>query len=69
MNRGGTLSSISSSSFSSRRVRVLTELPSGEVTFATSLEPTSMADSFTFLLAPLSDAFLHNRMERHSAWH
>ena len=53
----------SSSSFfsSSRRARLFAGPASGEASFAASLEPPSLDDSSALLLAPLSDALLHQR--------
>jgi hypothetical protein len=65
-SRGGeeTLLLASSSSLhssSSRRARLFTGLARGEVSFAASLEPPSLDDSSTFLLAPLSVALLQQQ--------
>ena len=62
LERGETLLLASSSSFffsSSQRARLFAGLTRGKVILAKSLEPPSVDDSSTFLLAPLSDAFLH----------
>jgi hypothetical protein len=50
----------------SRRVRLFTGLTSGEVNIAASLELPSVDEPSAFLLAQLSDAFLHQQT-RHSA--
>ena len=57
----------SSSSFfstSSRWAWLFARLARGEASFATSLEPPSLDVSSAFLLAPLSDALLHQRQGR-----
>ena len=57
----------SSSSFffsSSRQARLFAELARSEVSSAASLKPPSVDDPSAFLLAPLSDALLHQRQGR-----
>ena len=59
------LASSSSCFFSSsRQARLFAGLARGEVSIAGSLEPLSLDDSSAFLLAPLSDALLHQQQGR-----
>ena len=65
--RGGeTLLLASSYSFfsSSRRALLFAGITRGEVSTAASLEPPSVDDPSAFLLAPLSDALLHQQQGR-----